>query len=99
VPAALEHAAASRTLVSRVVGPGTIQCPSASEAIALAADGPTTGGYAVVACVATVDLPAMGQVRPGEFVRFEEVSAAEADTLLASQRDWISAALPPAISR
>jgi biotin-dependent carboxylase-like uncharacterized protein len=99
VPAELADAAASRTLISRRVGPGTIQCPSASEAIALAADGPTTGGYAVVACVATVDLPAMGQVRPGEFVRFEEVSAAEADTLLASQRDWMSAALPSAISR
>jgi allophanate hydrolase subunit 2 len=99
VPAELADAAASRTLISRRVGPGTIQCPSAGEAIALAADGPTTGGYAVVACVATVDLPAMGQVRPGEFVRFEEVSAAEADTLLASQRDWMSAALPSAISR
>lgn len=99
VPTELAHAALSRSLVSRVVGPGTIQCPSASEAIALTADGPTTGGYAVVACVAAVDLPALGQVRPGEFVRFEEVSEAEADTLLASQRDWMNAALPPAFSR
>jgi len=95
VPADALNAAPSRLLASRAAGPGTIQCPSASEAIALLADGPTTGGYAVVASVAAVDLPALGQVRPGEIVRFELVSAAEAEALLVEQHARINAALPP----
>jgi allophanate hydrolase subunit 2 len=43
------------------------------------ADGPTTGGYPKIATVVTSDMPALGQLFPGEGeVRFEAVSIEEA---------------------
>lgn len=84
----------SRTLASREAGPGTIQCPSASEAIALLADGPTTGGYAALARVASIDLPALGQVRPGEVVRFEPITQAQAEQLQQEHDARLEALLP-----
>jgi antagonist of KipI len=41
-------------------------------------DHPTTGGYPVIACVATVDLPILGQLRPGDLLRFERITQPEA---------------------
>lgn len=89
----------SRTLASREAGPGTIQCPSAREAIALLADGPTTGGYAALARVASIDLPALGQVRPGEVVRFEPITRVQADHLQQEYDARFEALLPTRESR
>ncbi len=50
-------------------------------------DGPPTGGYAQIAHVISVDLPKLAQVRPGEGVRFAEVTLAEAEQFRASQWD------------
>lgn len=53
---------------------GAVQVPPGGEAIVLMADHPTTGGYPVIACVASVDLPRLGQLRPGETIRFSRVT-------------------------
>lgn len=60
---------------------GAVQVPEDGRPIVLMCDHPTTGGYPVIACVAGVDLPRLGQLRPGEVVRFEAVSVEEARAL------------------
>ena len=59
---------------SRGVLHGTIQMPSAHELVILGPDGPTTGGYPTVGTVIAADLPAVGQLLPGQWLRLEAVS-------------------------
>jgi biotin-dependent carboxylase-like uncharacterized protein len=49
---------------------GAIQVPASGQPIILLADHPTTGGYPVIAVVASADLDAAGQLRPGQRLRF-----------------------------
>jgi len=49
--------------------------------IILGVDGQSIGGYPQVAQVAAADLDAVGQLRPGERVRFERVDLGEAERL------------------
>jgi antagonist of KipI len=67
-------------LISEGVVPGTVQLPPDGEPIVLMAEAPTTGGYPRVGHVAAVDLPRLAQRRPGQAVRFVEVSPEEAQT-------------------
>src|SRR5262249_55137979 len=60
-----------------VVG-GSVEAPSGGEPIVLMPDGPVTGGYPKIATVVRADLPVLGQWRPGQSVRFREVSREEA---------------------
>jgi len=53
---------------------GAIQVPADGLPIALLADHQTVGGYPVLAVVATADRPALGQLRPGDRVRFRLAS-------------------------
>jgi len=72
---------------SRGVMPGTIQMPSPDELVILGPDGPTTGGYPTVGTVIAADLPAVGQLCPGQWMSFETVSREEALRALRAQRD------------
>jgi len=65
-------------LISAAVSAGTIQVPPEGKPIVLLADRQTTGGYPRIAQVATVDLPVIAQVKPGESIQFEEISLEEA---------------------
>ncbi len=74
-------------LVSAVVVPGTIQVPPDGQPIVLMADAQTIGGYPQLAHVIDVDRPLVAQLRPGDAVRFREVTLAEAhEVLLARER-------------
>ncbi len=68
-------------LLSEAVAPGTIQLPPNGHPILLLGDCQTIGGYPKIAHVLTVDLPAAAQLRPGDSVRFVEVSLGEAQEL------------------
>jgi antagonist of KipI len=68
-------------LVSSGVAPGTVQLPPGGAPIVLMAEAPTIGGYPRIAQVATIDLPRLAQRRPGERVRFTQVSLETAQTL------------------
>lgn len=57
---------------------GSVQVPSGGDPIILMPEGPVTGGYPKIACVASADLPLLGQIRPGERVRFGFITEAEA---------------------
>ena len=69
-------------LLSEAVEPGTIQVPPSGKPILLLNDCQTIGGYPKLAHVITVDLALAAQLRPGDRVRFTEVSLAEAHRLL-----------------
>lgn len=48
-------------------------------------DGPTIGGYDLLGVVASIDLPKLGQLRPGQAVTFREVSLQESRRLAIGQ--------------
>lgn len=73
-------------ILSHPLVPGAVQVPSGGLPLVLLADGPTLGGYPVVGVVARADLPRLGQLRPGDGVRFEPVSAADARAAFADQQ-------------
>jgi biotin-dependent carboxylase-like uncharacterized protein len=64
---------------------GAIQVPPDGQPIVLLADHAVTGGYPVVAVVATIDLPLIAQARPGTALRFTSVSVDEARGALRDQ--------------
>jgi antagonist of KipI len=67
-------------LVSSGVVPGTVQLPPSGHPIVLMAEAPTSGGYPRIAHVIATDLPRLAQRRPGDSVRFTQVSLSEAQT-------------------
>jgi antagonist of KipI len=69
-------------LVSSAVAPGTIQVPPDGNPIVLMADAQTLGGYPRVAHVASVDLPLLAQLAPGDGIRFVRTTVREAHALL-----------------
>ena len=69
-------------LVSEAVAPGTVQVPPGGRPILLLGDCQTIGGYPKIAHVITIDLSIAAQLRPGETVRFQEISLPEAHRLL-----------------
>ena len=61
--------------LSHGVVTGAIQLPPDGRPIVLLADAQPTGGYPVVAVAIAADLPILGQLAPGDAVRFEAVAA------------------------
>jgi biotin-dependent carboxylase-like uncharacterized protein len=70
---------------------GAIQIPANGQPIILFVDQQTTGGYPKIANVITADFPSLGQLRPGDKVRFEQVSPVEARRLLLEQEALLEA--------
>ena len=68
-------------LLSEAVANGTIQVPSDGNPIVLLADRQTTGGYPRIGQIAAADLPIIAQMKPGDHVRFKEISLDEAEQL------------------
>ena len=68
-------------MISEAVNFGTIQVPPDGNPIVLLADRQTTGGYPKIGQVATVDLPYIAQLKPGDKIKFVEVSHEEAQRL------------------
>jgi len=79
--AKLTRIGGAEELVSSAVGPGTVQVPPDGQPIVLMADAQTLGGYPLAAQVISVDLPLMAQLRPGDRVKFAEVTLEEAHKL------------------
>lgn len=66
---------------------GCIQVPSDGKPIVLLADRQTTGGYAQIGVIASVDLPKIVQQKPGSKVKFQKISVNEAQNLIQEQQD------------
>lgn len=79
---------------------GAVQVPPDGNPIVLMPDHATVGGYPVACCVITADLPVLGQLRPGDTVRFATVDPAAAreawDRREAALADRVSGWFPTA---
>jgi allophanate hydrolase subunit 2 len=65
----------SGDLVSLPMVIGAVQVPPDGRPIILSVDAPTVGGYPVAAVVVEADRPVLGQLRPGDTVRFTWLDA------------------------
>lgn len=73
-------------IISDGIALGAVQVPGSGQPIVMLADRQTTGGYAKIANVISVDLPQIAQCRPGDRVRFRPVSVEEAQRLYLAER-------------
>jgi antagonist of KipI len=76
---------AGAVLPSRPVVWGAVQLPPGGAPIVLLADHQTVGGYPLAGVVARADLARLGQLRPGDDVRFVPVGVADAQAALREQ--------------
>ncbi len=74
---AIEHSDGFNIISDGIVT-GAIQVPGSGEPIVLMSDRQTTGGYPKIATIITPDLPRFAQLRPGDGVRFTQVTREEA---------------------
>jgi antagonist of KipI len=79
-------------LLSEAVVFGTIQLPPDGQPIVLMADRQTTGGYPRIGEVATVDLPLLAQLKPGDQLSFRPISLEEAQALYVAREHEIAEA-------
>jgi antagonist of KipI len=68
-------------IISDGIVTGSVQVPTAGLPIVMLAERQTVGGYPKIATVISVDLPKIGQCRPGDQVRFQKVELEEAQKL------------------
>jgi len=65
-------------IISDGIPLGAVQVPGDGLPIILLADRQTTGGYTKIATAISVDIPKLAQAKPGDKVRFRQVSEDEA---------------------
>ena len=68
-------------IISDGIAFGSIQVPAHGKPIILLADRQTTGGYAKIATVASVDIPKLVQRKTDHKIRFEAITVQEAQAL------------------
>lgn len=77
-------------IISAGVTAGTIQVPGSGQPIILMADRQTSGGYARIANVITVDLTLLAQMQPGDTIHFREANFDNAQELLNEKHSILS---------
>lgn len=76
-------------ILSEAMPLGGIQVPPDGQPILLMADRQTTGGYPLVGVVIGADVSRAGQLAPGDPVRFQAVTLAEAHDLAVRLERWL----------
>jgi biotin-dependent carboxylase-like uncharacterized protein len=76
------HKEGKAGIISAGISAGTVQVPGNGQPIILMADRQTSGGYARIANVITVDLSLLAQMKPGDTIRFNEITLDRAQQLL-----------------
>lgn len=71
----------SSDIISDGIAFGSIQVPAHGKPIILLADRQTTGGYAKIATVASVDIPKLVQRKTGDKIHFKAITVQEAQSL------------------
>lgn len=74
-------------IVSDGIALGSIQVPGDGQPIVLLVDRQSTGGYTKIATVCSFDIGRVGQLRPGQALRFSAVNLNEAHRLLREADD------------
>lgn len=73
-------------IISDGIALGAVQVPNHGRPIIMLADRQTTGGYAKIGTVASVDIPKLVQCRAGRTIRFSRISVQEAQELYRAER-------------
>ncbi len=84
----------TQTMASSPVFPGTVQCPPDGTPFLLLCDAQTVGGYPRLAQVIAADLHLAGQMRPGDRVWFQEISAEGAREIALQKASFYGDFLP-----
>ena len=69
-------------IISDAIAMGAVQIPGNGQPIVMMADRQTVGGYPKIGNVIAADLPKLAQAKPGDVIRFQKVSIAEAEEAL-----------------
>lgn len=76
-------------MVTEGVSLGAVQIPAGGQPVILFVEQQTTGGYPKIANVIAADLPSVGQLKPGDVIRFTRVDMREAREALYIQERLI----------
>jgi biotin-dependent carboxylase-like uncharacterized protein len=83
----------TREMTSEPVCPGVVQVTREGQCIVLGVDGQTIGGYPKLAQVIRADLDTLGQLRPGQMLRWQPVTLHEAEQAYRERqlrlREWL----------
>lgn len=79
-----------REMITEGVSLGAIQVPAGGSPIILFVEQQTTGGYPKIANVISADLHRVGQLRPRDEIRFEQVTFDQARSLLLEQEELLA---------
>jgi biotin-dependent carboxylase-like uncharacterized protein len=79
-----------REMITEGVSLGAVQAPPGGSPIILFVEQQTTGGYPKIANVISADLHRVGQLRPGDEIRFEEVTFENARSMLIEQEKQLA---------
>jgi antagonist of KipI len=82
-----EREQVAEEMISTAVSMGTVQVIPDGSPLILMADAQTTGGYPRIAQVIDADLPILAQKRPGDKIRFREVSPLVAEELYVNRQE------------
>ena len=88
----IEHSKTA-DIVSDGIMLGSVQVPGDKQPIVMMADRQTTGGYAKIATVISVDIPKLAHAQPGDTVRFTSVTVDEAHAAFKEQEERLGGAL------
>jgi len=83
-------APASGEMISEGVALGAVQVPEGGLPIILFVEQQTTGGYPKIANVISADFHSLGQLRPRDEIRFEQVDWKTARALLKGQEELMA---------
>jgi antagonist of KipI len=81
----IEHAH-GHDIMSDGIALGGIQVVGDGQPIVLLVDRQSTGGYTKIATVCSFDVDRVGQLKPGQLIRFRRIAVADAHDLLAARR-------------
>ena len=88
----IEHAR-GHDIISDGIPLGGIQVIGDGQPIVLLVDRQTAGGYTKIGAVCSYDIGRVGQVKPGQKLRFKHVEVAEAHAVLAARRAALESAI------
>jgi antagonist of KipI len=92
-----------REMVSEAVGPGSVQVTRDGQCIILGVDGQTIGGYPKIAQVISADVDKLGQLRPGDSIRFVQITLPEAENFFQQKQaeldEWVIRLLETSICK
>lgn len=76
-PPIIRAGGTGESIISEGVSPGAIQIPGDAQPIIILNE-TITGGYRKIATVISADIPLLGQIKPGDHVRFQETALVDA---------------------